>query len=772
VASLAVGEASAMYAQAGVMRAGASRANDHSQFTYVAIAGVQYANARAVSAQRVKNETLTITETEGETPNTAAFAVRGFTPTDGQDVVITLGSINNAEREFAGTILTDAHTNEGSPLNGQDAVNVIDYTWQLTRRSITQRWTNTSGTVIARAIIALAPGFTSLRVEENLAVLDEFTVTNQTLAAALGSLAQRLGAYWKATYLKDVRFGISADPTQTDPIVLTPAAALLAELNDFSATRDLSQVITRQPVEGGGSTALIEVPAGETMLPVEDASWYNSTGGTVVSGPQRVPYTGVQLGGAGSIVGPSAAPAVAPVLTAGGGSVESGVHQYAYVFGTGAGTSLPSPLASITTDTTTIPPPAAPTVTDSPPTAGALLVGQTYKWLLTLATDATHETTAGTASAGLVGTGHTAGLQAAGLASSGVSNATLVRVYRTIGNGATYYLETTSTVGNFVLNPTAELIVGVMTDAVLVTQVNPPGANTANYGGASVTGIALGPTGTTYREVYRTAAGAAQLKLLTTIANNTSTGPFVDTFADATLGANAPAVDTSGLSTVVGKVLAGATSVETSNAGRFSATGGWAINGTQFIRYTGVSGNTLTGIPASGRGAIVNTMQYGEHLDPAPALTGIPASGVGAILYTIKQGDPVNLRVVVDDVAAQAAVALMMLPLVDDGVIEGTVLQDGRISETEARARGTAQLALRSALAVSVAYTTRDLNTHAGRSSGVNLPAAPTSTVGTFRILSVTSTGYLPARWPTRQVVASSVRYTLEMLLRRARGGA
>jgi len=208
--------------------------------------------------------------------------------------------------------------------------------------------------------------------------------------------------------------------------------------------------------------------------------------------------------------------------------------------------------------------------------------------------------------------------------------------------------------------------------------------------------------------------------------------------------------------------------VETSNAGRFSATGGWAINGTQFIRYTGITGNTLTGIPASGRGAIVNTMQYGEHIDPAPALTGIPASSTGSILYTIKPGDPVNLRVVINDVDAQAVIAALMLPLVDDGIIEGAVIQDGRISETEARARGLAQLALRSAVAEAVAYTTLDLNTHAGLDIGV---VGVLDTTGTYKIQSVTATGYRPARWPTRTVTGSSNRYTLEMLLRIARGG-
>ncbi len=44
------------------------------------------------------------------------------------------------------------------------------------------------------------------------------------------------------------------------------------------------------------------------------------------------------------------------------------------------------------------------------------------------------------------------------------------------------------------------------------------------------------------RRIYRTAAGGSQLKLVTTIADNTSTA-YTDNLADASLGANAPTSD-------------------------------------------------------------------------------------------------------------------------------------------------------------------------------------------------------------------------------------
>jgi len=66
--------------------------------------------------------------------------------------------------------------------------------------------------------------------------------------------------------------------------------------------------------------------------------------------------------------------------------------------------------------------------------------------------------------------------------------------------------------------------------------------DTTTNGQVSLTSIAAGPTGTTARKVYRTAAGNAATgpwKLLTTISDNVTT-TYTDNIADASLGANAP----------------------------------------------------------------------------------------------------------------------------------------------------------------------------------------------------------------------------------------
>src|SRR4029077_21121119 len=119
--------------------------------------------------------------------------------------------------------------------------------------------------------------------------------------------------------------------------------------------------------------------------------------------------------------------------------------------------------------------------------------------------------------------------------------------------------------------------------------------------------LALGPVGTTYREVYRTALGSTQLQFVAPVPHNT-TLLYLDVAADSGRGANAPAGDTSGLAQPTGQVNAGSTSLLTASPAPFSATGGWALVGSVPVRYTGITGNTLTGIPASGPGALTTTV--------------------------------------------------------------------------------------------------------------------------------------------------------------------
>jgi len=706
---------------------------------------------------RVRLGGFTIHDALNEEPNTCSFTIDGAAPTVGQPLEVTINS-DTPHLLFTGTLQTIDLSYEGQPANWAWACSAIDDLARLNRKIPFGTWTDTSATnVVQQIVAAYAPAFTTAHIEAGLPLVSINLDGSEGFSGALRQIANLIGGYFYVEDL-DLHFFLTESTDTPDPVQTGYA---FANTPPVTSSTDLSQVRTRVYGKGHGEPTLGAVAAAETIVPIESSVMFSATGGQAITDTDIFTYTGTQAGGAGSIVGPAVAPVVPPTLAGRSGSVEAGVHQYAYVFVTAAGKSLPSPLASITTDPTTLlTPPGAPSPVDDPSTGGALVVGQVYKWLLTLATDSTHETTAGTVSAGLTGTGHAAGLLLTTPSMAGIPPATIVRIYRTVGNGATYYRETATTAFAFQNSlPTSTVIVGVMTDAVLVVQPNPPGANTANYGGATVTGIALGPTGTTSREVYRTAAGAAQLKLLTTIANNTSTGPFDDTFADATLGANVPVTDTSGLSVATGRVAAQATSVLTSSAGVFSDTGGWAINGTQLIRYTGITGNTLTGIPVTGVGSIVNSMAYGEHIDPAPALTGVTG-----LALALGAGAPVNIWVQRNDVAAQAVMAALDG---GDGIYE-YFLSDERRGIASLTVLCDAHLELYAAPIVSVSYATRDMKTKSGKTIVVNLSSPPIAQTLTIQDVMITEFDVAPGTvGPKFTVMASTIRQSLEHILRR-----
>ena len=296
-----------------------------------------------------------------------------------------------------------------------------------------------------------------------------------------------------------------------------------------------------------------------------------------------------------------------------------------------------------------------------------------------------------------------------------------------------------------------------------------PTANTTNANQFTLSNLTAGPATVTARKIYRSAAGQTALKLLVTIANNTAT-TYVDVLPDASLGVAAPVTDTSQLQLPSGTVLAGSTTLLLSGLSpAFSPTGGWAIlgNGEVFVRYTGITANSLTGIPATGVGSISSTITFGSLATAAPALLGIPASGPGSIQYALHQGDDINLVMTCDDVQAQQHLAAL---IGGSGLIEAYI-QDRRIGYTEALARGKAELAARSQLLVEVNYVCRDVRTRSGATIVCNLPA-PTSLTGSYKIQDVTISNFsaTPGHPPTYTVMASSQRYSLDDLLRIARG--
>lgn len=120
-------------------------------------------------------------------------------------------------------------------------------------------------------------------------------------------------------------------------------------------------------------------------------------------------------------------------------------------------------------------------------------------------------------------------------------------------------------------------------------------------------------------------------------------------------------------------------------------------------------------------------------------------SGIGSTTYQyfltgttltepIKNGDVINIRVEINDTAAQATLAAM-LGGGDDGVVEAFI-SNGNVNGTEALALAEAYLAEHSVIDVGAAYSSFDQNSHPDGIISINLPA-PVNLTGDFKIQQV-----------------------------------
>jgi hypothetical protein len=331
------------------------------------------------------------------------------------------------------------------------------------------------------------------------------------------------------------------------------------------------------------------------------------------------------------------------------------------------------------------------------------------------------------------------------------------KLYRRFNGTGTFKLVTT------IANNTATTYTDTTANASLGADA--PSSNTTAENRVSLSSLPIGASSVTQRKVYRTAVSSSQLKLLTTIGDNTTT-TYADSTADASLGANVPTSDTSGLAQPAGQVNAGSTSLIVAGTGAFSSSGGWAIigNGQQTIRYTGVTSSSLTEIPVSGPGAIVASVSYNSTVTAAPALTGVTG-----LTRPMSRGAPVHLWVQRDDLAAQSErIALDAAQgRVSDGIVEGPIIQDDRRGEASLTALCDATLALFSRPLVTVTYATRDTKTKSGKTIVINLSNPPINETLTIQDVTITEIDLAPRLGPKYTVTASTVRFSLEDILRR-----
>ncbi len=729
----------------------------------VRINGVAITSARFLGA--------TIRETMGPGPNTGRLVLNAA-PQVGSTIYFVATDESPDRFLFTGEIQAVTQTYDLQKRNPRYECQLVDGTFYANKNRPFGTYMAVSASTIATTIALQAPGLTTFGVAGSLPAVSLIFDGSDPFMTCWFRLVAAIGGVGGLSYLNDLSLALVDAGEAVDPVDLTHPP-----YNDppVAISTDLSQVRTRIYGKGYTGTVVADVLSADTIVPIAagDAVMFTSTGGSAILGltagaAQSLPvdYNGVQTGGGGSLVGPGASPGTAPALAFNGaGSLGTGVYQYAYTDITGAGESLPSPVASKSVGGAGIADPGTFTSTGvviGSSATGSLTPGTHGLALSYISVDG--ETLPSTRVGGDGAYGVFAGVNQRYLLDvpAGPAGTIARRLWWTTSQTTTPNADSAQLYLAVTLhdnNPTTSTPLDI-SDATLITKELAPTANTTTGTAVLVSGVALGASGTTLRKIYRTAVNGSQLKLLTTIANNTAT-TYADTLADGSLGANVPTSDTSGLTQPSGQVNAGSTTLLLASAGPFQATGGWALlGGGQTVRYTGISGNTLTGIPASGTGAILTTVIYGSQATPSAALTGV----VG-LTDAIAKGSTVAIFIRRDDIDAQ--IALGILESGTDGIRVDHFF-DGRMGFAELTAACDARLAQFSRPIVSVTYGCDDLKTRCGATVHIDLPGLVTA--ADFIIQDVTKTFVGRANGPIvkHAVRAASSTFTLRDLIRLA----
>lgn len=717
----------------------------------------------------ILKDSLSITKDVSHGQANFQIPTGGTRPVPFSPVKFGLGSLADRDLIFRGKQQnTVQHRKETSTNKWWDGM-VVDSSAEFNRYLFWGSYSSVAADVIALDLLTkFAPDFTGAGIASGLPAID-LILEGVTGDQAFQSIATAIGGYYYRDLSYDVRLFITESPTLVPDAITQTTATLLID-PPLKWWADTSMVRNRVTGIGVNTKILSALSPGAVLVPVENASIFDDATNTALVGSQRIAYTNRVLGGSGALVGsgggPTAAPTVTPQL---GSGLSSGTYKYAYTDVTGAGESLPSPLATAITASGI----ASPTLIGAPvndsggPYASGGITG-TYSYRYTFYRDADGAETAATPPSSSVVCPATSRvnlpLAACETPPAGYSR----RWYRTVAGGSTYKLLPASQSPGSWLEYGGNLI-DIVQDSNLSATTAPGSNNTGAGQQVNVTAVALGASGTTSRKIYRTVVNGSQLKLLTTIANNTSTGPYLDTTPDGSLGANAPTSDTSGLSFATGGVvLAGATSILTTSPAPFRSAGGWIRGpGNQSIYYSGITDNTLTGVPASGVGSIMTSLLYGDQIAAAPMLVGVPATGVGAILTNVPATANVSLYCERNDTLSQAAIAAIEGGS-STGIYEFKIPDTSLVTQTALNARCDADLVQYASVdgIIKVTYDSFDRKNLPGKSVSVNRP--DDGLIGDFIIqtVNISAIGRTANKDPIYSVTLSSIRYSFEDILR------
>lgn len=204
-------------------------------------------------------------------PSTATFTCADFTPIEGQEVIIGIGTITN--RLFGGHITRVTQNHQGLQSNKTFSVSCQDYTWILNKKQVLRSYASDNvESIIADLFSNFGTGFTTNHVQQGLKFLTGgMPFTMETPSGCLYRLAEDANAVTYIDPYKDLHF-FSTDRIP-QPHDLTSS---YKDYENVSLSTDLSQICTRVYVEGAGTTFTVQYTLGSQLF-VADTSLFPST---------------------------------------------------------------------------------------------------------------------------------------------------------------------------------------------------------------------------------------------------------------------------------------------------------------------------------------------------------------------------------------------------------------------------------------------------------------------------------------------------------------
>lgn len=738
--------------------------------------------------------------------STLEFATReaGAVPA-GQPIAIDFGP----GPIFEGAVVATDLSFEGQPAELVTHHHAVDFAWDANARRPFGTWASVSATTIVLALMAAyAPGFTVTGVAAGLPAITLLLDGSQNLTDCLTAICTAMGGgSWYFT-VKDLH--LFQDPeVGTDPDVIT--ATTTSFLHDPPATlsEDVTQIRTRVYGKGAGSVTRAIALAGDTEIEVGSLDNFESSGGLVLIGSQVVSYTGTRKSSEAA-----RRAATAPSGAGGGMTLQPTVGGFGTPWDDGNLRTIvaykisfvdrfgkESPLSDAAT-IPWIPPvsPASPIITHTSIGSAGFLDAGVYSYVGSYAT-ATGETNGLAAGAGdfTVSAGPNGSVVIEVTAAHADPRVTGIHIFRTKAGGW-FDLYQIGTVANTI----GATLTDTLNDASL-TSLNPN----------------IAP------RVVNTTGGKVYLSDLPPCPDPDASGPVQPSFGP--LAGGTPITVTgrgfiAGLNVYVGGTIA--TAITFVNATTYTCTTPAHAAGTVDVEV-GTAGDhasyltlpeAFTYTDTDDRVKKLYRAEYdSQHLfaivepyellatlgpddltyvddhatrdpgiydspldatdpDAAPVsgstaatpptwhylLTGVPASGTGALTATVLVGTAVNIWVQRDDATAQAAFAARH---------GGSGIREGYVTNTSLRTaalvvRVEAELDLWKDPIRTVTYATRDPHTKVGRT--VTFALTRPAIAGSFLIQQVHGDlrPHLTTN-PLLTVTASSVRFTLEDLLRR-----